>query len=245
MKKLRLVLGDQLNQKHTWFNTVNDDVTYLMAEMRQETDYVKHHIQKVVDMGVNHISAYCLTIEEKTPLNVWVKKGNLIPATEDQQSKQFMILLETLERNGFDQYEISNFARAGHESKHNSNYWKGEKYLGIGPSAHSFNSVSRSWNISHNRKYIQGISSETPDFETEHLSAKDQFNERILTGLRTIYGVSITDLNRLHPISGALLERANSFIEQGWMVAEEEEKWILTKQGKLRADYIASELFLD
>lgn len=225
------------------FEHLTVDLMYGLPDLTDEE--WQNHIQKVVDMGVNHISAYCLTIEEKTPLNKWVQNGKIIPSTEDQQSRQFMILLETLEKNGFDQYEISNFARAGHESQHNSNYWKGQKYLGIGPSAHSFDSVSRSWNVSHNRKYIQGISSNSPNFETEILSIKDQFNERILTGLRTIYGVSTHELHRLHPIPEALIERASSFIEQGWMIAENDGKWVLTKQGKLRADYVAAELFLD
>lgn len=229
--------------KNAGFEHLTVDLMYGLPNLSDEE--WKSHILKVIAMGVNHISAYCLTIEEKTPLNQWVKKGIITPSTEDQQSRQFMILLETLEENGFQQYEISNFARIGHESKHNSNYWKGEKYLGIGPSAHSFNHHSRSWNIPNNRKYIKGITVNSPDLETEILSRKDQFNERILTGLRTIYGVQLDSLTVLHPIPTKITERANSFIEQKWMVLNNENKWLLTREGKLRADYIASELFLE
>lgn len=229
--------------KQAGFEHLTVDLMYGLPGLTD--DEWRNHIQKVVDMGVNHISAYCLTIEEKTPLNKWVQHGKIAPSTEEEQSHQFMILLELLEENGFQQYEISNFARAGHESKHNSNYWKGAHYLGIGPSAHSFNGSTRSWNVAHNRNYMQGISSGSPSSETEVLSAKDQFNERILTGLRTIYGVSIAELNQLHPVPKHVHSRADSFIQQGWMFIEPEEKWVLTKQGKLRADYIASELFLD
>lgn len=229
--------------KQAGFEHLTVDLMYGLPGLTD--DEWRNHIQKVVDMGVNHISAYCLTIEEKTPLKKWVQHGKIAPSTEEEQSYQFMILLELLEENGFQQYEISNFARAGHESKHNSNYWKGAHYLGIGPSAHSFNGSTRSWNVAHNRNYMQGISLGSPSSETEVLSAKDQFNERILTGLRTIYGVSIPELNQLHPVPTKILDIAASFIYHEWMELKNGDTWVLTREGKLRADYIASQLFLD
>ena len=116
-------------------------------------------------------------------MSKWVSAKKIIPANEDEQSEQFEVLVSELEKAGIEQYEISNFSKLNAESKHNSNYWKGKHYLGIGPSAHSFNGVSRSWNISNNRKYIHLIGDNQGASETEILSIEDQFNELILIGL--------------------------------------------------------------
>lgn len=202
----------------------------------------KEHIERVVKMGVQHISAYCLTIEENTALSNWVKNGKIKPAGEDQQSEQFQLLQETLSQNGFHQYEISNFCIPGHEAVHNSNYWKGEHYLGIGPSAHSFNETTRSWNIANNAKYMQRTEANEPAFEVEELTSEDQFNELLLTGLRTIYGVNLDKLNTLIPLDAMFLAEINSFIEQGLMFQKKNQIY-LTKLGKLQADKIASDLF--
>ena len=129
-----------------------------------------NHIEMVVKMGVQHVSAYCLTIEEGTALDKFVEKGKIIPASENNQAEQFLLLVETLEKNGFLQYEISNFCKPGFESVHNSNYWKGIHYLGIGPSAHSYNGYSRSWNIRNNHSYMSSIESKMSWFETEELT---------------------------------------------------------------------------
>jgi oxygen-independent coproporphyrinogen-3 oxidase len=204
----------------------------------------KYHILQVIEMGVTHISAYCLTVEEKTVLNKWVKEAKIHPASENQQSEQFLLLVETLEENGFEQYEISNFCRPGHEAVHNSSYWKGEWYLGVGPSAHSFNGISRSWNIANNQKYMQRIADNEAFFETEILSVRDQYNELLLTGLRTKYGVSLKKLATLHSISESTELKINEFKSAGWMT-ETNGVLLLTKSGRLKADYITAELFLD
>lgn len=206
-------------------------------------DEWKNHVEKVIAMGVSHISAYCLTVEEKTALNNWVKKGKIIPASEDQQSDQFVLLLELLEKNGFYQYEISNFCLPGSESGHNSNYWKGAWYLGVGPSAHSFNGSTRSWNVANNRAYLKGIANETFDIELEQLSNVDQFNERILTGLRTVYGVPLDEIKALATPDENFERNCREFMDSKWMKVENN-RLVLTKEGRLRADYIASELFL-
>lgn len=231
----------QLAQKHG-FDNLTVDLMYGLPDLNMIE--WSNHIQKVIDLGVPHISAYCLTVEEKTALSNWVNKGKISTPNEDIQSDQFMKLLESVESNGFEQYEISNFSKPGHESKHNSNYWKGEWYLGVGPSAHSFNGTSRSWNIAKNRKYLKAVEMNSEIFETEVLSKVDQFNERILIGLRTVYGVKLRELNELSPISSGFESVLSVFIQKGW-VQENANVLTLTKEGKLRADFIASELFID
>ena len=161
-------------------------------------DEWKSHVQTVIGFNIPHISAYCLTIEDKTALETMVRRGKVVPANEDQQSEQFELLVELLLENGFEHYEISNFGKKGFESKHNSNYWKGEWYLGIGPSAHSFNGISRSWNIANNKQYIKAIEKGQEFSELEVLTKEDRFNEYVLTGLRTSSGLS---LERLQSIS--------------------------------------------
>ncbi|MFT6502013.1 MAG: oxygen-independent coproporphyrinogen-3 oxidase [Crocinitomicaceae bacterium] len=206
-------------------------------------DEWKSHIQQVLDFGVPHVSAYCLTVEENTALNSLVKKGKIVVADDDQQSDQFKLLVSILEENGFDQYEISNFSKAGFESKHNSNYWKGEWYLGVGPSAHSFNGLSRAWNVANNRKYLAAIEKGENHLETEILSSENQFNEYLLTGLRTAYGVDLQKLKKIVPLNGLFTANCDNFIKEGWMVSTDN-VLILTKEGRLKADYIASELFI-
>jgi oxygen-independent coproporphyrinogen III oxidase len=203
----------------------------------------KSHIQRVLDMGIQHLSAYCLTVEEKTVLNKLVKEKKIIPANEDQQSDQFELLVSMTELAGFEQYEISNFAKNQHYAVHNTNYWTGQVYLGLGPSSHSFNGESRRWNVSNNRKYMESMGKDATWFSTEKLSKNERWNELLLTGLRTNFGVSIDQLIKINPISLAIEAKLAEFVAYGWM---EKSPAILrlTKEGKLKADYIASELFL-
>lgn len=203
----------------------------------------KTHIQKAIDFGVNHISAYCLTVEKKTALHKWVQDKKIILSSEDQQSEQFLLLVKELQAVGLKQYEISNFSRPNFESQHNSNYWKGEWYLGVGPSAHSFNGTSRSWNVANNRKYLQAIKENGILLETELLSSKDQFNEYLLTGLRTIYGVQQDKLNEKHPISAEFNKKIRKFKNNEWLTVKDNTIQ-LTSLGKLKADFITSELFV-
>jgi len=227
--------------KKEGFQNLTVDLMYGLPELTQQE--WEQHIQMVIAMDVPHVSAYCLTIEEKTALHHMVKKGEIKPASEDTQSDQFLLLLNSLEYNGYAQYEISNFAKPGSESRHNSNYWKGEWYLGVGPSAHSFNGVSRSWNVANNRAYMKGVQLSETVSEMEELTLKNQFNERILIGLRTSYGVNIQDLEKIAALPPHFAEQVSDFEQGGWMKISGY-TLVLTKEGRLRADYIASELFL-
>ena len=200
------------------------------------------HIETVVSMGVNHVSAYCLTVEEGTALDKFVEKGKVVPASENIQAEQFLILVETLEKYGFVQYEISNFSKPNFESKHNSNYWKGVHYLGIGPSAHSYNGHSRSWNIRNNHQYMSLIESNGIWNETEKLSEKDVFNELILTGLRTIYGVNLAQLAKVIPLTKVFCSQIDQLCDQQLMI-KSDDSICLTPLGRLQADRIASDLF--
>lgn len=201
-------------------------------------------IRATIDMDVPHISAYCLTVEQRTVLNKMVQKGEITPADEDQQSDHFLILVNELEKANFSQYEISNFAIDGFESKHNSNYWKGKPYLGIGPSAHSFIGNSRRWNIANNYKYMDGIETNSIYWEEELLSSKDQFNETLLTGLRTSSGVELKKLFTYGESNQDFNNKINEFVRLGWLIANNNQI-VLTKEGRLKADFIASELFRD
>lgn len=201
------------------------------------------HIEKLVKMGVQHVSAYCLTVEKGTGLSHLIEKGKITPATEDIQAEQFLILIDILEKHNFLHYEISNFCKPGFESMHNSNYWKGVHYLGIGPSAHSYNGFSRSWNVKNNHGYMNEIGKgDTIWYDTEVLTKHDQFNEILLIGLRTIYGVDTHQLNEIIPLDAAFHSQIQQLCDDHLM---EKDGTILrlTKNGRLQADRIASDLF--
>ena len=238
---------DEANQcislaQEAGFNNLTIDLIYGLPGLSL-TEW-KNHIQRLIDQNVPHISAYCLTVEKSTALANWVNKGKIKPVNEDVQSEQFMALIELLEKNNYEQYEISNFCKKGFESQHNSNYWKGEHYIGVGPSAHSFNGVSRSWNVSNNRSYMKALKKGDAYFEQEVLTPINQFNELLLTGLRTKYGVQLTALEEICSLTDEFNRTYLSFIDKGW-VKKENALLTLTKEGKLMADHIASELFLE
>lgn len=227
--------------KQNGFNNISVDLMYgLPALSHREWE---QHIQTVIDFGVQHVSAYCLTVEEKTKLHKMVAERKLVPSGEDEQSDQFLLLTSLLSSAGFQHYEISNFGLPGYEAIHNTNYWKGEHYLGIGPSAHSFNGISRRWNCANNQQYLQHVGISETWYEQEQLSVKDRFNELILTGLRTKYGVNLEKLSALQDLSENFKTTVVTFKENGWLFLENGNIQ-LTTEGKLKADYIASELFI-
>lgn len=200
-------------------------------------------IQQAIDLNVQHISAYCLTVEEKTALHQLVVKQKIIPASNELQSEQFETLVNELRKAGFFQYEISNFAQSGYISKHNSNYWKGVHYLGIGPSAHSFDGVSRAWNVANNQQYMRLMKANQPVFEREILTLNDQFNELLLTGLRTCWGVDLQQLSRILSLSESFWNQLAAFEARNWLHVKDHQL-ILTESGKLWADKIAQDLFV-
>ena len=223
------------------FNAISVDLIYGLPSM--DLSEWNKQIDKAISLNIQHISAYCLTVEQKTQLHKMVEKGEIIPGNEDHQSEQFLHLLQALKEKGFEQYEISNFCLPGFEAVHNSSYWKGEKYIGIGPSAHSFDGTNRRWNISNNGLYMKLFKEKSSWYEKEKLSGKDRFNELILTGLRTKYGVKLSALQLNHELTTVFLQKVDNYNKEGWM-QQTEGVLLLTDEGKLRADYIASELFI-
>ena len=203
----------------------------------------KNDIEKALSLGVPHISSYCLTIEEKTVFGSWVKNNQIPTVDDDFASQQFDLLVNSLENSGFEQYEISNFARNNHYAIHNTSYWKGEEYLGVGPSAHSFNGVSRQFNVSNNTKYVRAVNEQISYFEIETLTPENKANELIMTGLRTQWGVSIAAIEQhIGTLPQWFYDRVTTQKNQG-LLRHENDFLLLTRQGKFLADGIASELF--
>ena len=202
-------------------------------------------IEHALSLHPEHISCYSLTIEPKTVFGKWTKQGKL-QAPEDEVAAQHLeVLVEVLERAGYEHYEVSNFAKPGFYSRHNSSYWKGARYLGIGPSAHSYNGLSRHYTIANNHQYLKAISNGVVPFEKEILSTADKINEYLLTTLRTSWGC---DSERLLTTTGYdLLAEQKEYLQHLvdlQYASIEEKKITLTKKGKLLADKIASDLFV-
>jgi len=202
------------------------------------------NIEMALGFNVPHISSYALTVEPKTALASFIKKGIIDNVDDEQAHEQFHILKDKLEASGFVHYELSNFGKEGYLSKNNSAYWQGKSYLGIGPSAHSFNGKQRGWNVKNNSKYIKSIEANQLPIEIETLTKTDQYNEYVMTGLRTIWGVSIEKVNKDFGLDSKnyLLKQADIFIKQELLYIDE--GYIrVTKKGQFLCDGIASELF--
>jgi len=176
------------NAAKTGFENISVDLIYGLPNLTDNE--WNESLNRVFQLPVQHLSAYHLTYHEGTVFYNWLKKGTLNELKEPQSISQFNMLIKEAEKNGFEQYEISNFAKSRMYSKHNKSYWFGRKYLGLGPSAHSFNGVSRRWNISSVEDYIKAIQNNKSYFEEEVLSENNKYNEYILTRIRTVWGVS-------------------------------------------------------
>jgi oxygen-independent coproporphyrinogen-3 oxidase len=227
----------------SYFDNITVDLIYGIQNMSIEK--WKENLQIVFDFGINHISSYALTIEPNTALDSFIKNGKYPPLNEELAKQHFDILVAETEKQGFVHYEISNFGKPDFLSKHNTSYWKEKKYIGIGPSAHSFSKIQRSWNVSNNVKYIKSILENQLPNEVEKLSKEDLFNEYIMTGLRTIWGVSFEKIkNDFGDKYIKYLEnQSRKYINQELLYIENQ---ILktTKKGKFLADGIASDLFI-
>jgi oxygen-independent coproporphyrinogen-3 oxidase len=224
------------------FNNISIDLIYGIPTLTD--DHWKQNIEHSFSLLVPHISAYSLTVEPKTALDTLIRKGKSKPVNEDQSVNQFRILMNEMKLNDFIHYEISNFCKEGFVSIHNSNYWKGKRYLGLGPSAHSYNLQSRQWNTSNIVEYLKGIETSSHAFEKETLSEQDKFNEYIMTSLRTMWGCNlnyITDKFGLETRK-EIEKDAESFIMQEQMTLNNDVLY-LTDSGKLFADGIAADLF--
>lgn len=230
------------------FDNITIDLIYGLPNMSIEKWL--ENLQMAFEFGVPHISAYALTVEEKTALHNFIKKGKVPPLDENLALQHFNILVEETEKHGFVHYEISNFGKPAYFSKHNTSYWLGEKYLGVGPSAHSFNGFERAWNVSNNTKYIKSLLEDKLPLQTEKLSMNNRFNEYIMTGLRTIWGVSFQKIEKEFGLNylDQLKSNAKPFIKKGLLEiklsAKSNKELITTKKGKFLADGIASDLFI-
>lgn len=233
-----------LSEATQHFDNITVDLIYGIPNMTSER--WKQNLQKVFDFGVNHISSYALTVEPKTALAAFIRQGKYPNASEELALEHFNILVDETEKQGFVHYEISNFGKPDYFSKHNTSYWFGKPYLGIGPSAHSFNVKERSWNVSNNIKYIQAIQKGKLPQEIEELSKNDHFNELVMTGLRTIWGVSLDKVAQDFGIEykNQLLKNSQEFIKHKLMYLDENERLITTKKGKFLVDGLASDLFV-
>ena len=226
-----------------YFDNISVDLIYGIPGM--SNDKWIQNIETALSFNVPHISSYALTVEPKTALYKFIQKG-IIPQPEDEVAQEhFNILVDKLEENGFIHYELSNFAKENYFSKNNSSYWLGKKYIGIGPSAHSYNGISRSWNVSNNTIYLKSIAQNILPSESEVLTLTDRYNEYVMTGLRTIWGIS---LDRIESEFGKsyldyLNQQAAKYIEDQLLFID---GTILraTKKGKFLSDGIASDLFL-
>jgi oxygen-independent coproporphyrinogen-3 oxidase len=225
------------------FENISIDLIYGIQGLTQ-ADWIKN-LNTAFDLPISHLSSYCLTVEPKTKLAKLVSSGELPAVNDESAANHFETLIEMTEAVGIPWYEVSNFAKPGMESKHNSSYWANENYVGLGPGAHSFNGVKRSWNVSSNTAYIQQINKNVLPSESEVLTAEEKFNEYLLTALRTRKGLSFTELSnrcdsaKINEIKSVLQEKA----AQG-LATINNDGAVLTTKGLLFADAIASSLFI-
>jgi len=226
------------------FENITCDLIYgfpLLSDLKWTTN-----MQSLVELAVPHISSYAMTVEKKTALDHLINNGKTPALDEQQSAHQMLMLIETLTAAGYEQYEISNFAKPDRLAKHNSNYWKGKQYLGIGPSAHSYNGHSRSWNIANNAQYLQCIQKNELPLETEKLTVNDRYNEYIMTSLRTKWGINLQTVAEEYGSDSLkeLLKNIEPYLNNKEVVLEGDKIITLTDAGKLLADQIASALFI-
>ena len=225
------------------FSNITIDLIYGVPGMTNER--WKANIDKAIALHIPHLSCYALTVESKTALDKMILLGKKENINADVQGRHFKLLMQWMQQAGYEHYEISNFAKPGMRSRHNSSYWQGKPYLGLGPSAHSFNGKSRQWNISNNNLYIKNIEEGTCSYEEEILTNKQQENEYIMTTLRTSEGISLTYIKEKFgkDETTRIFNLSLKYIQQELMVANNE-YLILTNKGKLFADGIAADLFV-
>lgn len=226
-----------------YFDNISIDLIYGVPGMSNEKWL--ENIETALSFNVPHISSYALTVEPKTALHTFIQKGIIPPPDDEVAQEHFHLLVDKLEENGFIHYELSNFGKENYFSKNNSSYWLGKKYIGIGPSAHSYNGTSRSWNISNNALYLKSLAENQLPSETEILTVTDRYNEYVMTGLRTIWGISLDRIEKEFGKSylNYLNLQAEKYIEDHLLFVDDN---ILrtTKSGKFLSDGIASDLFL-
>lgn len=232
-----------LQESTNHFENISLDLIYGIPGLSNER-WIQN-IETALSFNIPHISSYALTVEPKTALHAFIKKGIIKNVDDDLAQEQFHILIEKLEASGFIHYELSNFGKPDFFSKNNSAYWQGKSYLGIGPSAHSFNGIERSWNVRSNSKYIKSIEQNCVPMEIETLTTTDKYNEYVMTGLRTIWGVSLQTVENnfgLHYKNYLLLQAEKHLNEH--LLYLDDDKLLVTKKSKFLSDGIASDLFM-
>ena len=231
-----------LDEATKHFQNISVDLIYGIPGLSNER-WIEN-IETVLSYNIPHISSYALTVEPKTALETFIKKGVIKNVDDDLAQEQFHILIEKLEAAGFVHYELSNFGKPEYFSKNNSAYWLGKPYLGIGPSAHSFNGNERGWNVRNNSKYIKSLEQNIVPIETETLSITDKYNEYVMTGLRTVWGVSLEKVEQDfgQQYKNYLLEHSQKHINEHLLYLDNN-KLLVTKKGKFLSDGIASDLF--
>ena len=227
----------------TYFDNITIDLMFGMPTM--SIQLWRQNLQIAFEFGIKHLSCYSLTVEPKTALEHFIKKGSHPPMDDELAAQHFEVLLEETSAHGLTHYETCSFGHPDYFSKHNTSYWLGKTYMGVGPSAHSFDGSKRSWNVSNNSKYIKALEVDKLPFESEVLSVENRFNEYVMTGLRTIWGISLEKIEADYgvKIKDHLLQNSKKFISSNTLVIEDNHLKITTS-GKFLSDGIASDLFL-
>jgi oxygen-independent coproporphyrinogen-3 oxidase len=230
----------QLAKNH--FQNITIDLIYGLPTLSD--DKWKQNVEQAIQLEIPHLSCYALTVEPQTALHTLINQNKLPDIDTNDQARQFLLLMEWMTNAGYDHYEISNFALPGKRSQHNSSYWRGAKYLGLGPSAHSYNGSSRQWNIANNALYIQFLQKNQLNFEKEELTQTQQLNEYIMTSLRTSEGLDTDYISKQFSKEEAfrIQQSSDNLIKQE-LLQKKENSLVLTRQGKLFADGIAAGLF--
>lgn len=226
-----------------YFDNISVDLIYGIPGL--DNSRWKENIEILISHNISHISAYALTVEPKTALKKYIDNGIISPIDDSQSQQQFYILLDILENHNYENYELSNFAKNKLYSVNNSAYWARKKYIGIGPSAHSFNGNDRFWNINNNIKYIESLNKNILPNSKESLSLIDKFNETVMFGLRTNKGISLVDIeNEFGTIyKNQLTENSQNHINNEFLIIKNNYLYI-TRKGKFLSDGIASDLFM-
>jgi len=232
-----------LEDARTYFQNVSIDLMYGIPQVSDEKWLA--NVDMALSFNIPHISAYALTVEPKTALAHFINEGKMPHVDDEQAESQFHLLVERLNENDFVNYEISNFGKKGFFSKNNTAYWQGKPYLGIGPSAHSFDGRNRGWNVRNNSKYMTSLEKNILPITYEVLSERDRYNEYIMTGLRTIWGVSLEKIQKEFGPTYAeyLMVHSEKYVQEH-LLFWDKEVLLTTKKGKFLADGIASDLFM-
>lgn len=234
---------DCIHRALRYFSNISLDLIYGIPGMGQER--WKRNVEKALAFNIPHISSYALTVEPKTALASFIDKGLITAVSDEVAEAHFHILLEMMEKAGFQCYEISNFGKPGFFSKNNTAYWQQKKYMGIGPSAHSYDGMRRGWNINNNPKYLKAIARDELPMEVETLSTKDRYNEYVMTGLRTMWGVSYEKVRESFGQNylDYLQQQASRHLETHLLFGDGD-RLLTTRKGRFLADGIAADLFL-